>query len=222
MKNKEFRKSRQLLEESLEIDPELSPGYLFLGNAYSEESEVAYKKAIEIDEKEFQSSDEKKHYTEYVNSAKKQLSKAIPLWIQFTEINPDQSWIVLPKIKDALFALNRFNEIENVLKNILKKDSDNIDALSSLADFYNQKGSQKEAIEIIESAIEKKPDSLIANVIQLKLSSYKGNFNQIRKDCDKLIGLFMEEVYQHSNSHLVNDDIKWLNKNSPNRIVFKA
>ena len=42
------------------------------------------------------------------------------MWIQFTERDPDQSWLVLPKIKDALFALNRFNEIEDVL-NITKK-----------------------------------------------------------------------------------------------------
>ena len=130
--------------------------------------------------------------------------------------------IKLPKIKDALFALNRFNEIEDVLKEILKRDADNIDALSSLADFYNQKGSQKEAIDMIESAIEKEPDSLIANVIQLKLSSYKGNLNEVRKDCDSLINLFMKEVYQYSNSHLVRDDIEWLDKNSPKGTSVKA
>ena len=111
---------------------------------------------------------------------------------------------------------------EDVLKEILKRDSDNIDALSSLADFYNQKGSQKEAIDMIESAIEKEPDSLIANVIRLKLSSYKGNLNEVRKDCDSLINLFMKEVYQHSNSHLVRDEIEWLDKNSPDGTSVKA
>jgi len=222
LKNQDFRKSRKLLEKSLEIEPELSIGYLFLGNSYAEESEIAYKQAMEIDEKEFQTSDEKKNYIEFVNNAKQQLARAIPMWIQYTERDPDQSWLVLPKIKDALFALNRFNEIEDVLKEILKRDADNIDALSSLADFYNQKGSQKEAIDMIESAIGKEPDSLIANVIQLKLSSYKGNLNEVRKDCDSLINLFMKEVYQHSNSHLVRDDIEWLDKNSPEGTSVKA
>ena len=222
LKKQDFQKSRQLFEKSLEIDSELSPGYLFLGNSFAEESEIAYKKAMEIDEKEFQTPDEKENYTEYVNTAKQQLARAIPMWVQFTERDPEQSWLVLPKIKDALFALNRFNEIEVVLREILKRDGDNVDALSSLADFYNQKGARKEAIDMIESAIEKQPDSLIANVIRLKLSSYKGDLNEVRKDCDGLKDLFMKEVYQFSNAHLVRDDIDWLDKNSPKDTSVKA
>ncbi len=222
LKNKNFKKSRQLIEKSLEIEPDLSPGYLFLGNSFADESEVAYKNAMEIDDKEFQTPDEKQNYTEYVNTAKQQLARAIPMWIQFTERDPEQSWLVLPKIKDALFALNRFNEIEDVLREILKRDADNVDALSSLADFYNQKGARKEAIDMIESAMEKQPDSLIANVIRLKLSSYKGDINEVRKDCDSLINLFMKDVYHFSNAHLVRDDMSWLDKNSPEGTSVKA
>lgn len=222
LKNKNFEKSRQMFEKTLEIDSELSTAYLFLGNSFAEESEVAYKLAMEIDEKEFQTPDEKQNYSEYVNTAKQQLARAIPMWIQFTERDPEQSWLVLPKIKDALFALNRFNEIEDVLREILKRDADNVDALSSLADFYNQKGAIKESIDMIESAMEKQPDSLIANVIRLKLSSYKGDINEVRKDCDSLIDLFMKDVYHFSNAHLVNDDIDWLDKNSPEGKSVKA
>ena len=222
LKKQDYKNSRKLFEKSLEIDSELSPGYLFLGNSYADESEIAYKNAMKIDEKEFQTPEEKQHYTEYVNTAKQQLARAIPMWVQFTERDPEQSWLVLPKIKDALFALNRFNEIEVVLREILKRDTDNVDALSSLADFYNQKGAQKEAIDMIESAIEKQPDSLIANVIRLKLSSYKGDLNEVRKECDSLIDLFMREVYQYSNSHLIHDDIEWLDKNSPKGTSVKA
>ena len=222
LKNKEFSKSRQMFEKCLEIDINLYTSYLFLGNSFADESEISYKMAIEIDEKEFQTPDEKQNYSEYVNNAKQQLSRAIPMWIKFSEYEPKQSWLVLPKIKDALFALNRFNEIEEVLKEILKRDTDNVDALSSLADFYNQKGAKEKAIGMIESAIEKQPNSLIANAIRLKLSSYKGDINQIRKDCDNLIDLFMKDVYHFSNAHLVNDDIDWLDKNSPEGTSIKV
>ena len=143
------------------------------------------------------------------------------MWTKFTEKNSDQSWLVLPKIKDALFALNRFNEIEEVLKEILSKNPDNVNVLSSLADFHNQKGAHEDAIAIIESAIEKEPNSLIANIIRLKLSSYKNNIAEVRNDCDSLIELFMKDVYHFSNSHLVKDDINWLEKNSPKGTSIK-
>ena len=221
LKNKNFEKAREYFHQSLEIFPNLSSAYLFLGNTYAEESEVSYKKAMELDDKEFQTPNEKEDYSDSVDKAKKQLAQAIPMWTKFTEKNSDQSWLVLPKIKDALFALNRFNEIEEVLKEILSKNPDNVNVLSSLADFYNQKGAHEDAIAIIESAIEKEPNSLIANIIRLKLSSYKNNIAEVRNDCDSLIELFMKDVYHFSNSHLVKDDINWLEKNSPKGTSIK-
>lgn len=216
LNKQDYKHARKLFEESLSIDPDLNSAYLFLGNSYADESETAYRFAVKIDEKEFQTPDEKQQYSDYVSSAKQQLARAIPMWIQFTENDPKGSWLVLSKLKDALYALNRFNEIEDILKSILSKDPDNVDVLSSLADFYNQKGSRNEALEMIDSALEKQPDSLIANLIKMKLSSYKGDLTQLRTGCDSLMDLFMKDYYQNSNEHRQDSDNVWLKKNSLN------
>ena len=68
-------------------------------------------------------SDEK---TDYMEKAKELLGKAIPIWIRYAELNPEQAWMVIHLLKDGLFALDRYSEIENILKQILKNDSDNI------------------------------------------------------------------------------------------------
>ena len=214
--NKDYTNARKLFEESLNIDPEVNSAYLFLGNSYADESETAYRLAVNLDEKEFQTPDEKQQYNEFVSNAKQQLARAIPMWIQYSENDPEGSWLVLSKLKDALYALNRFNEIEDILKSILRKDPDNVDALSSLADFYNQKGARSEALEMIDSALEKQPNSLIANLIKMKLSSYKGDLTQLRTGCDSLMDLFMKDSYLTSNEHRQNADITWLRKNGLN------
>ena len=216
LENKKYNNARKLFEESLKIQPDLNSAYLFLGNSYADESETAYRMAVKIDEKEFHTPDEKEKYHEFVSCAKQQLARAIPMWIQYAENDPSGSWIVLSKLKDALYALNRFNEIEEILKSVLSKDPDNVDALSSLADFYNQKGARSEALEMIDSALEKQPKSLIANLIKIKLSSYKGNNNQLRTNCDTLIGLFMKDNYLNSNEHKQGSDITWLRNNGLN------
>ena len=64
-------------------------------------------------------------------------------------------------LKDGLFALDRFSEIEDILKQILKNDSDNIEVVASLSEIYSHRGEDIEAIELIDSALEQDPTSLI-------------------------------------------------------------
>ena len=113
-------------------------------------------------------SDEK---TDYMEKAKELLGKAIPMWIRYAELNPEQAWIVIHLLKDALFALDRYSEIENILKQILKNDSDNIEVIASLSEIYSHRGENTEAIELIDSALEQDPKSLIVKLIKMKSTS---------------------------------------------------
>ena len=40
------------------------------------------------------------------------------MWIKYANSNPQQSWMVIHLIKDALFALDRYDELEEILKEI--------------------------------------------------------------------------------------------------------
>ena len=64
---------------------------------------------------------------------------------------------------------------EDILKRILKSDSDNIEVIASLSEIYSHRGENTEAIELIDSAIEQDSSSLIVKLIKLKLQAKKEN-----------------------------------------------
>ena len=132
-------------------------------------------------------------------NSKKILSKAVPLWVHFAEIDPDQSWLVLPLIKDSLFVLNRFSELENILKQMYERFPNNVEILASLADYYSHKGEVDKAISILSSADIKDIDSILIDLIKIKLELQKDGENQLIKDLDNSINSFVKNIrYQFS------------------------
>ena len=148
-KNGDFIQARSIYEEALNIDNDAIAAYYFIGKSYSQESEGAYQKAVKADENYIGDEHSPQHKTN-LDEAKQLLGKAIPMWICYCESRPQQAWMVIHLLKDALFALDRYPEMENILKTILKNDSNNIEVIASLADIYAQRGENSEALEFIE------------------------------------------------------------------------
>ncbi len=165
----EFSKSRQLFEEALNIEDSLSEAYFFIGNSYAQESEISYKKAMKYNNLSSSEKDKDSDYNQALTQAKDLLAKSIPMWVQFGEMAPDRAGKIINRLKDALFALNRFDELENILKRILENDPDNTDVISSLAEYYDHKGESQNASDLLDMAIEKAPESLLVKAMRVKL-----------------------------------------------------
>ena len=178
----DYSRSRELFEEALNIDDKLDLAYLLLGNSYAKERDTSYKNAT-IKKKE----NNENKYEECLNKAKQLLSKAIPMWIQFVEMSSSQSNKVINQLKDALFALNRFNEYEDILLKIIENDPDNIYVLCSLAEFYDDKGETQNAFEILDKSSEKYPNSIILKTIRLKLEIKEKGLTKSSKKMDEII-----------------------------------
>ena len=163
--NNDFVKARSIYEEALNIDNDASAAYYFIGKSYSQESEGSYQNAVKADES-YIGSEHSPIYRTNLDEAKKLLGKAIPMWIRYCESRPQQSWMVIHLLKDALFTLDRYPEMENILKTILQNDSNNIEVIASLADIYAQRGENSEALEFIDSALEKDNTSLLVRLIK--------------------------------------------------------
>ena len=213
----QFDEGRLVYEEALNLHSSLSIAYYFIGNSYSVESEIYYKKAnssdIEINSQEYKTNMEK---------ARKLLAKSIPMWIRYSVEKPEQSWLVIHLLKDALFVLNRFNEFEMILKNILESDPDNLEVLASLADIHNQRNETSEALDLMDGLENSENTSLLVKLIRVKLQARKQSDDsaEITKQLDDIIhGLAADEQFQKNNKSDMDKDLLWIHENSKENLI---
>ena len=94
----------------------------------------------------------------------------------------------------------------------LEKDSDNIDVIAALADYYDHRGDSESALEIIDSGLQKDDSSLLVRLIKLKLLfSIDGADNNLKKELDNLIkDLVQDSDYQVYKNTSTDEDAIWL------------
>ena len=209
--NKDFKKGRKKFEEALNIDPHLALAYYFIGNSYSAESEQNYQ-LIKSNDKNEDSLENKN----YLDNAKKFLSQAIPMWIRYLELKPKQAWMVIHLLKDALFALDRYPEIEEVLEQILSEDPDNIEVIASLSDIHAHKGEIDKAIDLLDAALDNDSSSIIVKLIRMKLVARKEKaaVGFIRALDDVIHSLVTDERFQVYKNTATDKDVHWLYEHS--------
>ena len=208
-----FEESRKCFNEALLICDEISIAYYFIGESYSQESDAVY---VEAEQNQVNKNpDNYNQYAEEMDQAKQLLSRAIDMWVSYAKLKPESSWMVIHFLKDGLFALDRYNEIENILKEILKNDSDNVDVIAALADYYNHMGDSESALKIIDEGLEKDDSSLLVRLIRLKLlfSSENSSSNDvsIKNELDSLIKDLVKNIdYQVYKNTSTDKDALWL------------
>ena len=214
IENNNFEEARNIINRALNLEDDLAIAYYYLGKTYSKESTLVYDKAIEIEKNGLNSISDKEKYNKYVEDAKNMLSKSIPMWIHYLEINPQQSWFVIPLLKDALFSLDRYSELEDIFYKLSEKFPDSIEILAALADYYSIKGDLDKAIDIIEKALKQNKDSILVKLIKFKLNIQKNSENISLNDIDDIIAFILKDTaYQMINDQTINSDIRWLFNN---------
>ena len=201
IKDQKFKDARKDLEDALALNSEDSLIYFFIAKTYSEESNLIYEKALDVENKGLDKYNNQQEYNNHISNAKDILSKALPLWTHFCEISPNKSWVVLPLLKDALFALDRYSELEGILESLNKRFPDNIEILINLADYHSHKGEFDKSLEDISKAIDKDNSSYLAKLIEIKLMLQKENNDKLSKKLDDLINsLVKNERFQILNT----------------------
>tara|TARA_B100001287_G_scaffold9707_1_gene7522 strand:- start:17803 stop:19008 length:1206 start_codon:yes stop_codon:yes gene_type:complete len=203
-----FNSARRKFEKALAIDSTLNAAYYFIAESHSRESDKYFNRAEKIDDKN------NEEYKKLFDQALISLSNAIPMWIKYSKSKPKQSWMVIHLLKDALFALDRYDELEYILKEIMDQDENNSEVIATLADMYAHKGDLDNALEIVNSSFKKNSNSLIIKLIKLKLLSLNGEFN-VSKGLDDIIHfLVTDEGYHKYKNTPPDEDIVWIYENS--------
>ena len=203
-----FNSARRMFEKALAIDSTLNAAYYFIAESHSRESDKYFNRAEKIDDKN------NEEYKKLFDQALISLSNAIPMWIKYSKSKPKQSWMVIHLLKDALFALDRYDELEYILKEIMEQDENNSEVIATLADMYAHKGDLDNALDIVNSSFQKNSNSLIIKLIKLKLLSLNGEFN-VSKGLDDIIHfLVTDEGYHKYKNTPPDEDIVWIYENS--------
>ena len=205
----DFQIARDCFDNALNIDSDCIIAHYFIGDSYSQESDLAYNQA-----QDQKSGDQEKHNSLIID-AKELLSKAIDNWVDYAKLKPESSWMVIHLLRDALFALDRYNEIEVILKDILDNDSDNVDIIAALADYYDHMGDSKSALKIIDNGLIKDDSSLLVRLIKLKLlfsdSIGISADRKIKVELDALIkDIVKDSDYQVYKNTSTDPDALWL------------
>ena len=199
LEKKEFIESRSLFEEGMNMDSNLAVCYKLMGDSYSQESEIEYQKYKENDNEEI------------YERAKELLSKALSMWVKYAQNKPRCSYDVLHLIKDSLFFLERYSELEYILKDLVERDSDNIDALINLADYYSNEGQNEKSISLLDSLNEKDKQSFYARMVRMKLrlNITDGISEEIIKEFEDMTKQLTKSDHL-SFSDSIDEDLKWL------------
>ena len=202
LKKEDFSKARLLFEEAVNMSNDLGICYKLIADSYSSESERMHQKSEEEDGEEF------------LQEAKDLLSKALSMWVKYAQNKPSQTREVLYLIKDALFALDRYSEIEFILKDLLERDSTNIDALIDLADYYSSQGENQKSISLLDSIKDITKDSVLAQMVRLKLKLNLSNetSDEIKNEFNELADK-MSKTSSLSPSSSDDEDYEWLCRN---------
>ena len=202
LKKEDFSKARLLFEEAVNMSNDLGICYKLIADSYSSESELMYQKSEEDGGEEF------------LQNAKDLLSKALSMWIKYAQNKPSQTREVLYLIKDALFALDRYSEIEFILKDLLDRDSNNIDALIDLADYYSSQGENHKSVSLLDSIKDISKDSVLAQMVRLKLKLNLSNdiSDEIKSEFNELADK-MSKTSSLSPSSSKDEDYEWLCSN---------
>jgi lipopolysaccharide biosynthesis regulator YciM len=124
------------------------------------------------------------------------LVKAIDHWERFVFLAPQNSEQVFTKIETALFDLGRFSEAEKFYRRVLEKDVGNLTALTKLANVLEEKGETQSALNLVEEALSRNPDSIPARLMKLKLMLNQSPPPELARQIDEIIEVISRSPHQ--------------------------
>ena len=123
----------------------------------------------------------------------KRNNDAIKSWKELTEHIPEKAFFAFERLKETLFDLGMYGEIEEIYKHILKKDKKNTPTLIALAEFYKKRGQDAKSIKICNQILIQNPQNIKANFL---LISILQNQNDCQKALQKALDYLKSEQEQ--------------------------
>ncbi len=125
---------------------------------------------------------------------------------------PDKAHLAFQRIRDVLFHIGSYGELESIFRKLLDKNPTNEKARFALADIYERKGELQRAIELCHDYLEKNPNSLLAKRYLVKFLPRIGKNDEALKYAEDLVDELFEQrekSYTCNNCGYVSDTPRW-------------
>lgn len=141
----------------------------------------------------------------------KKNKEALTIWQEFIDKNPENAYLAFDRLKDVLFDLGKFSEIENIYKHIIKKKPKSPKAHLAMIDFLRKQRRLSEAIQLCQSVLSDHPD---LNSCRLALAQIYKEQGQTTEALDEALKILnqrddLQNQYQCSNCHYQSKEPLW-------------
>jgi len=101
--------------------------------------------------------------------------EALKIWKEFTLKNPDWAHLAFDRLKEVLFDLGHYGEIEEIYRQVISKKTNDSTVYLNLAELYRKEGRLDEAVETCRHATEIQPDSIPGRYLLSRLYRERGD-----------------------------------------------
>ena len=171
------------------------------------EAKKTFKKAISLNSKCI---DAYLHLGDLYSSEKEYL-KAINVWKEVFDINSFFTHLAYPRLEDAYFNLGRYDAIEKLLKNNLKKNRNDVYCYLALGRYFTNKGNINEAIIEFKEALAIEPNFIDAKKELGNILLKSDDIEEIKREYGNFLQLLKSRYsyYVCKNCGYLASEIMW-------------
>ena len=109
------------------------------------------------------------------------------IWKEFTDKNSEMAHLVFDRLRNVLFDMGKFSEMEEIYKHVIKKKPGNPIAALNLAGLYKKQGKLEMAEEMCQKVLDNHPDSSQAKFLLVDILKLKGNTELALSNASKFL-----------------------------------
>lgn len=119
---------------------------------------------------------------------------ALNVWSEFIKKNSEWAHLAFNRLKEVLFDLGQYGNLENIYKMVIRNKPKNPTATMNLVEIYKKQGRLNEAIEMCENILEIHPDLSECRYALVKILKQTGNE---KKALAEAMTILDQEIEKH-------------------------
>ncbi len=127
--------------------------------------------------------------------------EALSIWQEFIYKNPQHAHLAFDRLRDVLFDLGQFSEIEKIYTQVMKKKTKTPQASLAMIDFLRKQRRLKEAVELCQALLSDHPDLNACRHTLVQLYQDQGETESALNEALKILNQCEENHNHYTCSH---------------------